>query len=413
MITFEDHGSQVVLTYGPDGFNSIDWLDRKLETEGSVKLSRVFTVQSTNLLKLDDYGEDARSFVIGDVGGEYRTIRKDVLRLKQDLKIATSIPLERSLFVAERNISVFGRIDELVEEAIVVGGGRDSAIPQDEFEQLLRTFPTSTEVTHYAATRISRILTEYLETMSDAEERLDRYIERRARARANKPSKSPGRILAASELELEKFTYVRDRMVEMLKDAESYSEAVWQEQVADLFLLVFPQYIAVLQNVHIKESYSKASKATDRYIDLMLVGANGCIDIIEIKKPFNRGLLSTRRYRDNHVPVRELSGSIMQAEKYLFYLSKSGRAGETRITKKHVTDLPSDLEVKICNPKAIILAGRDSSLSEQEKFDFEFVRRAYSNVVDIISYDDLLRRLDNVIATLHTRVANDGNPGSR
>jgi len=95
----------------------------------------------------------------------------------------------------------------------------------------------------------------------------------------------------------------------------------------------------------------------------------------------------------------------MQAEKYLFYLSKSGRDGEKRITTKHVTDLPSGLEIKIANPKAIILIGRDSNLSEQEKFDFEFVRRKYSNVVDTISYDDLLRRLENVIATLTKRVA--------
>ena len=39
------------------------------------------------------------------------------------------------------------------------------------------------------------------------------------------------------------------------------------------------------------------------------------------------------------------------------------------------------------------------------------MRRKYSNVVDIISYDDLLRRLENVIATLTKRVAAEGNPG--
>jgi hypothetical protein len=137
----------------------------------------------------------------------------------------------------------------------------------------------------------------------------------------------------------------------------------------------------------------------------MLVGANGCADIMEIKKPFQRGLVSKSRYRDNHVPVRELSGSIMQAEKYLFYLSKAGRDGEREITKKHASALPVDLEVRIANPKAIILAGRDNNLSAQEKFDLEFIRRNYSNVVDIISYDDLLRRLDNIVASLTARTA--------
>ena len=414
MITFEEHGPQVVLTYESDGFGSTDWVDEKLKADDHVTLSRAFTVQKADLLSSEgdeDFDEEVRRFVIGMVNGDYRTIRKDVLGLKHDLLIATSVGLRRKTFVAARDISVFRRIDELIDEQIVVGGGRMGAIPEDEFARLLNEFPTSTELTLYARTRITRVLREYLETMSDAEQRLANYMARRERARTEERVEADGRIPAANELELEKFTYVRDRLAEMLKDAEGYSEADWQAAVADLFLLVFPQYVAVLHNVHIKERYSNESKSTNRYIDLMLVGANGCVDIIEIKKPFRRGLVSKGKYRDNHVPVRELSGSIMQAEKYLFYLSKSGRDSEKRITTKHVTDLPSGLEIKIANPKAIILAGRDSNLSEQEKFDFEFVRRKYSNVVDIISYDDLLRRLENVIATLTKRVATEGNVG--
>lgn len=409
MIALEDHGSQVVLVYAPDSFGPT-WLDRKLEYEGHATLSHAFTVQKADLLNRgSDDDDDVRRFVIGGVDGEYRTLRKDVLGLKDDLLIAASLPIERKTFVAERNISIFRRIDELVDEQIAVGGSRANAIPVDEFARLLKEFPTSTELKHYAQTRVTRVLREYLETMSDAEVNLANYMERRARAQAKEHAEAGGRIPAANELELEKFTFVRDRLVEMLEDAEGYSEADWQEAVADLFVLVFPQYIAVLRNVHVKERYSRESKATDRYIDLMLVGANGCIDIIEIKKPFQRGLLSTTRYRDNHVPVRELSGSIMQAEKYLFYLNKSGRDGEQLIETKHTKDLPSGLEIKIANPKAFILTGRDGNLSKQERFDFEFVRRKYSNVVDIITYDDLLRRLENVIDTLKKRVRAEGN----
>lgn len=416
MITFEDLGSKVVLVYA-SSFRPATWVDNKLGSEGHATLSQVFTVQKTDLLshdaddKDDEDDEDVRRFVIGSRDGQYRTIRSDVLGLKHDLLIETTMQLTRSTFVAERNISIFGRIDDLLTEQIVVGGNREDAIPVDEFVRLLRRFPTSTEVNYYAATRVTRILREYLETMSDAELRLEKYIERRERAGTEEIAEAHGRIPVANELELEKFTYVRDRLVEMLKDAEGYSEADWQRAVADLFLLVYPQYIAVLQNVHVREMYSNESKSTNRYLDLVLVGANGCVDIIEIKKPFERGLMSKNRYRDNHVPVRELSGSIMQAEKYLFYLSKSGRDGEKAITEKHAANLPTGIEIKIANPKAIILTGRDSNLSSEEKFDFEFVRRKYSNVVDIISYDDLLRRLENVIATLTKRVITEDNLG--
>ena len=71
--------------------------------------------------------------------------------------------------MAERNISIFRRIDELVDEQIVVGGPRLEAIPEDEFPRLLRDFPTSTELKHYTRKRISRVLREYLDTMTDSE----------------------------------------------------------------------------------------------------------------------------------------------------------------------------------------------------------------------------------------------------
>jgi hypothetical protein len=418
VIKFEDHESHVVLVYSQDAFGPTSWVGDKLRSDGCVTLLRVFTLQKADLLSddPDDYEADddetAYRFAIGSIDGEYRTIRAGVLGLKHDLLVATSIQLTRSTFVAERNISVFGRVDHLQTEQIVVGGSREGAIPEEEFALLLQRFPTSTEVTYYAAARVARILREYLGTMSDAERRLENYIGRRERLGAVEPFESHGRIPAANKLELEKFAYVRDRLIEMLTDADSYSEADWQATVADLFLLVFPQYIAVLQNVHVKERYSRDDKSTNRYIDLMLVSASGCVDIIEIKKPFERGLVSRRQYRDNHVPVRELSGSIMQAEKYLFYLSKSGRDGEKSITKNHAADLPAGLEIKIANPKAFILAGRDHMLSARESFDFEFVRRKYSNVVDIVSYDDLLRRLENIISALAARVASGATPAT-
>ena len=413
MISFDEHENQVVLIYQPEQ-SGPKWLDDKLASDGEHTLIHTFTVRAEDKLdssigedefSFDD--EESRRFVIGTVEDGYRLIRRDVLGLKHDLLLANSVRLRKQTFVAERNISIFRRIDSLVNGQIVVGGLHPGAIPIEEFARLLYDFPTSTELTKYSWTRITRVLREYLETMSDAEQNLAEYMERRARSGPSARVEVHGRIPVANELELEKFTYVRHRLAEMLNDADSYPEADWQAAVADLFLLIFPQYVAVLHNVHVKERYSNESRSTDRFIDLMLIAANGCADIIEIKKPFARGLVSKRQYRDNHIPVRELSGSLMQAEKYLFYLSKSGRDGEKDITAKHTADLPAGLEVRIANPKAFILSGRDDGLSDREKFDFEFARRAYSNVVDIISYDDLLRRLDNIIASLSVRAAGE------
>jgi hypothetical protein len=186
----------------------------------------------------------------------------------------------------------------------------------------------------------------------------------------------------------------------MLKDAESYSEHDWQKLIVGFLLLIFPKYIAVLENLQVKDFYSDPTKIKDRYIDLTLVDANGTIDIVEIKKPFANCLLSRKKYRDNYTPRAELSGSVMQVEKYIFHLNKWGRDGEREILRKRKAELPADFEIKVTNPQAMIILGRDIDFADDQKFDFEIIKRKYANVIDIMTYDDLLHRLDNIIAMI-------------
>jgi hypothetical protein len=57
----------------------------------------------------------------------------------------------------------------------------------------------------------------------------------------------------------------------------------------------------------------------------------------------------------------------------------------------------------------MVLLGRDkradgtSALEDDQLFDLEVIKRKYSNMMDILTYDDLVRRLDNVIAPLSRR----------
>ena len=194
----------------------------------------------------------------------------------------------------------------------------------------------------------------------------------------------------------------------MLREVESYSEKDWQKQIANFLLLIFPKYITVLENLKIKDFYTNPVKTTNRFIDLTLVDANGTIDILEIKKPFDNCLLSKTKYRDNYTPKTELSGSVMQVEKYMFHLNKWGRDGELHILKKRKHQLPADFEVKITNPKAMIILGRDGEFADDQKFDFEIIRRKYANVMDIMTYDDLLHRLENIISMVNQNYAKLG-----
>jgi len=114
---------------------------------------------------------------------------------------------------------------------------------------------------------------------------------------------------------------------------------------------------------------------------------------VEIKQPFDKCIVTNNQYRDNYIPLRELSGTVMQIEKYIFYLNKWGRAGEEFLTKQYKDTLPDGFSIKITNPGGIIVMGRDTNLTSEQKQDFEVIKRKYKNVIDIITYDDLLGRL--------------------
>jgi hypothetical protein len=389
--------NRLLLEYRPDR-DGADWIDNDLQAKGYVTIRRVFTFGAHHLVQEDNedhpWEGDVRTFVLGHADGEFYQIERDILGLKHDLLLHKEMTITSKTFIATRDISIFRKIDRLIDEEIVIGGDAEGSVPIDEFVSLLNNFPTTTELTHYANARISRSLQDYFGTMSDAQKKLDSFLNRK------RTIKTPSRVGFLKEYEPRKFEYIRDELNNLLKESEGYDEKDWQKLIVNFLLLIFPKYIAVLENLHIKDFYAKPGKVTPRYIDFTLVDADGTVDIIEIKKPFSNCLLSKRKYRDSYTPKMELSGSVMQVEKYIFHLQKWGRDGERAILEKRKDELPSGLEIKVTNPKAMIILGRDSDFVDDQKFDFEIIRRKYANVIDIMTYDDLLRRLDNIISML-------------
>lgn len=108
-------------------------------------------------------------------------------------------------------------------------------------------------------------------------------------------------------------------------------------------------------------------------------------------------------------PIGE--GSAALDEKYLFHLSNGGPASEEKITQKFRKLLPPNLRIRITNPTAMCILGRDRkdnghpAFDEGQSADLEVIKRKYANMIDIITYDDLLRRLDNILASLKRRKA--------
>lgn len=397
MIELEKKGDLLIFTYEPE--RDSNWVEKKLHDDGFIKIAKIFRFKFDDLEY--DYNfrttETDWSFVLGKLSNGYYQIPARVLGLEHDVKLSSKMPISRKTFIAQKNISVFGRIAAVIKQPIIIGDDDvEGSLPISEFELLLDNFPTSIEMQHYANARVSGVLRDYFCTTSDAQVKLDKYLKKR------ESIPLPSKTEWLNQYETQKYRFIRETLVEMLASEDSYLESKWQKLIADFLLLIFPKYIAVLQNVPVKDYYSDPTKTIDRYIDIALVDVNGNLDIVEVKRPFKNKLLMAGIHRGNHVPQKELSGTVVQVEKYLFHLSKSGRLGEKIIGDKYASALPTSLKIQITNPKAMLIIGRDENLANEQKFDLEIIKRKYANVMDIMTYDDLLRRLDNIIEKYST-----------
>lgn len=239
MIEFSTRDGDVLLIYTSEQ-GPASWIDTKFSEGKTVTIARAFDVCQQDVVATPQEAEpfwadgDRRVFIIGTLEDSYVRIRKEVLGTKHDVLIAADVVLSKRTFVAERGISIFRGIDRLCEDPIVIGGEREGAVPKEVFQELLASFPTTTELNYYAQSRVSRVLGEYFPTMTDAELRLASHMKRRE-ARRGRSDADPSRLGPVVPLELEKFRFVRDRMREILKEAESYSEREWQNTVASLF----------------------------------------------------------------------------------------------------------------------------------------------------------------------------------
>lgn len=405
MLKFQITTTSVDLEYEGDLGANNKWVWDELMTKNKTRISRVFLFTRADLLNppsaTQDFEDYEYRFRFATFDNGYVRISGRILEIKNDLLISRDVTLKRAFFVAERNVSIFRRLSELLEHSdpIVIGGALPDAIPIDVFNELLKKFPNTYELNRYADARVHTILSQYLDDMSDARGRYERYLNKNKSITTTKID-----LNALKKLEIEKYILIRDLIENSLATKKNWSEGDWQKLMLSFLLLLFPKYIMVLENVTIHDYYSNPNKKTDRFIDIALVDANGNLDVIEVKKPFDDKILRKSQYRGNSIPTSELSGSIMQAEKYLFHLSKWGVKGEDILTKKYATELPLDMKIRISNPKAIIIVGRDqigtTNMTGSQMLDFEIIKRKYANMMDIITYDDLLRRLNNTITAL-------------
>jgi len=387
MIEFSQKDNFLTLTYSTDNPWVMNEFKKGYETVVTVKKTFHFLKKDLYLPNNVTEDENVVEFILGRKDGDYFKIGGRFFDIKQGVFIHKSIVFSDNFFIAIKSISVFKKISEVVSEDIYIGGEDLKALPESEFRKLLKDFPNSYEIRKYAHARMGSVLSNYFDSASKVQDKYDNYMNKRQSVQGEDLSEKfkTGEIL--------KYEAILKKLDGMLKIETSYNEKQWQNEILDIILLLYPKYISVFQKTPVIDIYNKKN----RELDILLVDVNGNIDIIEIKRPFDNQIITKGKYRDNHIPLRELSGTVMQIEKYIFYLNKWGKKGENMLTKKYKAKLPSKFKLKITNPSGMIIMGRDNNLSVAQKEDFEVIKRKYKNIIDIITYDDLLRRLRMVI----------------
>mgnify|MGYP004512218901 FL=1 len=393
-ISFEYSEDKLILCYTP--VMGLDDITKRLDTEDGVSVKHTFWVTKDLLyedIKDDDDWEETLRFYIGAVGEAYTQLDSEVFSTDHCFYFGNEISLKPEMFTAYRNISILRKIDEVIERDFYIGGDWENhnGISKETFDELLEKFPKTSELDKYAHKRIASIIKDYFPECDKYEAIYEKFVE-------SKNSSYASSVSAISkfnvQIELEQFTVAYQELMDMLNRFETIDEKQWQEKIHNILQLLYPKYICCAREI----KFYGGKK--DKQPDFLLVDANGFVDILEIKKADIRMLT---QYRNNYVATREISGAIQQIEKYIFCLNSSDKAKED-VSKKLTEFLPEGVEVKIVNPQGVLLAGRSNEFTDEQKKDFELIKRQYKHVADIMTYDDLAQRLRNIIASLEKRI---------
>lgn len=361
--------------------------DEPATISGTFNVTKDLLIPNDSDEDLDEFEQETApvDFLFATRVDNYYRVIPGLLSDKIEVFIAPEVDLSQKFFVADPKISVIGKIEALSAEDIYIGGEHPAAIQEEAFLTIVAQFPNSYERRLYSDARVTAVLSQYFSSVQDRTPMLNSYLNKKATKRGENVLKT------FQESERLKYEALYAKLVRMLKDENGYNEHQWQEEILQIIRLLFPKYIFAFKSVPIAPGVSSDLKG--KQLDILLVDSNGNVDVVEIKKPFDNAIVTSNYYRDNYIPLRELSGTVMQLEKYIYYLNRWAEGGEKLLTARYKEELPAGFEINITNPGGLIIMGRENKLNPAQKRDFEVIKRKYKNVVDIITYDNLLARL--------------------
>ena len=374
----------------------------------------VFEFSQSDLIDAEFEGQYI--FLLGAIKNEapYYFVEGRKLKIPFDVYLSTDMRISTKHFgagPARWKASVFGHIAKVLdpdEKNVIIGGPHEDAMPEDAFNELVNNLPTSYEFKRYADYRTAQLVGEYFDTARDFEQDYSQYMTRKtARAgRAHSRGNPTNKLIAAQQLEL--LQYGLSQLDYLLENTNpsAVHEKEWRDSIYSILKIIFPQYVFAKADVQIPDRIDPSH--SHRFIDFLLADARGNIDVLEIKKAFPKSsLIRKRTYRDNYIAAKELTGGVMQIEKYINNLLNWGIDGEKELYSRYKDELPENLDkLRFLNPRGLLIIGycegndERSGFTEREAYDFDLIRRHYSRIVDIITYNDLRDRFQRIISSL-------------
>lgn len=392
-------GNELLFVYEPFTGN-IEWLKEELNDndDDDIHVSGTFYFNKKDVIR---YEEEQIVFKLATLKDDYYVIKSKTIGTEFDVYIYKNISVKYKMISCSKFKNIFEFINDIrqINNDIYIDGSK-STISFDDFKKIVEQFPNNYEKELYNKARISQVLENYFDNVENYSEKLNIYREKRNLTKFDKES-------FYTEWDIIKYENILSKLRFMIANEEKYTESEWGKILVEIILILFPKYINFHQQVEIKMT-SETSNKKKELIDFMLVKSDGCIDVLEIKKVSNIFLVSNGCDHDNHYPTSSLSKVTMQTEKYLYNITRDSLNFERQINEKYWKDYREGFKLKVVNPKGIILIGKSSDLTNKQLLDLEVIRKMYSNIVDIYTYDDVITMLENILYQIKIKINNAG-----
>ena len=398
MDKFEKCSNMVIFKYPHERYSKEE-IRKDIMEKGYARLFG-FTINNNSILEQEDDNDDYTSIIIGNIEDNFVKLSKTVFAINHDFYIDSDFFLtkvkRKQLMIPTSSFykyNVILKISEMYDcDVFVVSDdndhiGENGYIPCSAFLELINKFPNSHEVNLYQNARIDNVIGDFFNN-SNALEKYEKYLNTKIK---NKDTIIQDYEHGTREYDLIRYKYLKQLIEEKLEKDE-LSENEWQINLYPIIPILFPKYVGCLQKVPvIRNDKPKENKQ----IDMLLYDIEGNVCIFELKKPFNNKNI-IHKYRNNFCASGEINGAVTQIEKYIYHFNCFKKQNTDNINKKYSNEL-NGIEIKLINPQGLLIYGRSNNLTPQQKEDFEIVKKQYKNVIDIITYDDLLQRLTNTI----------------